>query len=74
LVEENKTTAKTKADPCGMTTKGQATARATARATAKTKAVDEELKEKKRGGIPLFFSLATRTRQMDGLARTGCRR
>jgi len=39
------TTAKTKADPCGMTTKGQAAARV----TAKTKAVDEKLKEKKRG-------------------------
>src|SRR5882757_7960082 len=37
------TTAKTKADPCGMTTKGQATARV----TAMTKAVDEELKEKR---------------------------
>jgi hypothetical protein len=43
--EGEQTTAKTKADPCGMTTKGQATARA----TAKTKAVDEKLKEKKRG-------------------------
>jgi hypothetical protein len=45
------TTAKTKADPCGMTTKGQATARA----TAKTKAVDEELKEKKRGSASLLL-------------------
>jgi hypothetical protein len=39
------TTARTKADPCGMTTKGQT--RTTARVTSKTKTVDEELKEKK---------------------------
>jgi hypothetical protein len=51
VVGGGETTAKTKADPCGMTTKGQATARV----TAKTKAVDEELKEKKRGSASLLF-------------------